>query len=479
MGNVFFTSGTLTLRGIDASPFGVFDNTELTLGGTSPDAGVTLLLDDAITGAFYTIDDTNGFGYGTIDVIGDSAIEGPLVRKDARGLLAINVASASTLRLMHGSYMQIFNGGTATLSGLLIDETTIFVDGRSSFINSGTIEAFAGSVTFASGATISGTGTLDAGLQSSLNFLGNDVPATQVVRFDDPAGTVRIAQPSTFLAPIENFATGDAIDLTTIVADYASFNTAGDELTVRNGGSLGVVVATLDVSGPSRGTLVARSDGGTGTNITFTATPSQIGYEADTADRAMNANLVRNTMTTATGARIDGTGIKIGILSVSFNSDGSADAEAAAGFLPANMDGSSAVHVLKDGAGVAEGDTDEGRAMAELIHQIAPGAEIDFYTADFGQDDFAAGIGSLVADGCNIIVDDISFGFEPFYQIAGPVDTAILSAIDHNVDYFAAAGNEDAISFELPGTAPSPQGCLMLPRRWYRPFSSATAHRTS
>ncbi len=39
------------------------------------------------------------------------------------------------------------------------------------------------------------------------------------------------------------------------------------------------------------------------------------------------------------------------------------------------------VQVLSDRA--AQG-TDEGRAMLEIVHDIAPGAELAFHTADFG-----------------------------------------------------------------------------------------------
>ena len=39
-----------------------------------------------------------------------------------------------------------------------------------------------------------------------------------------------------------------------------------------------------------------------------------------------------------------------------------------------------------------------------------------------------------------IIVDDISIYSEPFFQVAGPVDTAIESAVAGGVSYFSAAG---------------------------------------
>ncbi|MFP4579043.1 MAG: hypothetical protein ACOCXU_07345, partial [Coleofasciculus sp.] len=38
---------------------------------------------------------------------------------------------------------------------------------------------------------------------------------------------------------------------------------------------------------------------------------------------------------------------------------------------------------------------DEGRAMMQLIHDVAPGADLAFHTAAFNQTDFAQGILAL------------------------------------------------------------------------------------
>jgi hypothetical protein len=156
-------------------------------------------------------------------------------------------------------------------------------------------------------------------------------------------------------------------------------------------------------------------------------------------------------MTTEAGAPITGAGIKIGIMSSSFNAtiDGvidPADTAAEEGYLPQNASGGSAVTVLQDSS--VSGVDNEGLAMAELIHQVAPGAQLYFYTAEGGQDSFAAGVNALVSAGCNIIVDDWSFSDEPFYQIAGPVDTAISNAIANGVSYFSSAGNQGTAYFE-------------------------------
>ena len=149
----------------------------------------------------------------------------------------------------------------------------------------------------------------------------------------------------------------------------------------------------------------------------------------DNSDIAMAADSARTTYS------VDGTGIKIGILSDSFNLNGGMAADITADNLPAagNID------ILKEGP---TGGHDEGRAMAQLIHKVAPGAQIDFYTADDGESDFGAGILALAADGCNVIVDDVSYFFEPYYQDGSPVSAAIETVVSKGVDYFTSAGND-------------------------------------
>ncbi len=157
----------------------------------------------------------------------------------------------------------------------------------------------------------------------------------------------------------------------------------------------------------------------------------------------------------ATGGTLNGAGLKIGILSDSFNLGGNESAAIAAGYLPAaNM-----IHIIEEGT---FGGADEGMAMAELVHQIAPGAQIYFYTAANSESDFANGITTLTALGCNVIVDDVSWTDEPFYQNTGTITQAVENAVASGVDYFTAVGNssnnfyEAAFSpiaggFNLPG----------------------------
>ena len=60
--------------------------------------------------------------------------------------------------------------------------------------------------------------------------------------------------------------------------------------------------------------------------------------------------------------------------------------------------------------------TDEGRAMLQIVHDVAPGASLAFYTAENSEADFASGIGALAAAGAKVIADDIGYFDEPFFQ---------------------------------------------------------------
>src|ERR1700722_9653360 len=100
---------------------------------------------------------------------------------------------------------------------------------------------------------------------------------------------------------------------------------------------------------------------------------------------------------------------------------------------------------------------DEGRAMLQIVHDVAPGASLPFYTAEDSEADFAHGIGVLAAPvasggaGATVIADDVGYFDEPFFQ-----DGILAQAIDaveaNGVAYFSAAGNDGTLADE--NTAP-------------------------
>ena len=198
-----------------------------------------------------------------------------------------------------------------------------------------------------------------------------------------------------------------------------------------SGGSLSPDTAVLDGGGTSGSGLVLNAS----TQVTD-----------DNSDLAMNGPTARATY------GVDGTGIKIGILSDSFNALGGMATDIANGDLPA------ATTILQDDP--SSGGTDEGRAMADLVHRVAPGAQIYFYSAEGGQSAMASGIAALANAGCNIIIDDATYLNEPFYQAGGIVSQAVASVVAAGKDYFTSAGNNGAdyyeaqfngITYNLPG----------------------------
>jgi len=137
---------------------------------------------------------------------------------------------------------------------------------------------------------------------------------------------------------------------------------------------------------------------------------------------------------------VSGAGIRVGILSDSFNRLGGMAADVAHGDLRGGTT------IVKEGP---VGSSDEGRAMAELIHRIAPGAQIFFYSAFNSESDFAHGITTLQSQyHCQVIVDDVTYFDEPFYQTGGLVQAAVQKAVAAGASYFTAASNEGKNFYE-------------------------------
>jgi len=160
-----------------------------------------------------------------------------------------------------------------------------------------------------------------------------------------------------------------------------------------------------------------------------------VGQVTSEGDRAMRSSLARELFD------LDGTGIKIGVISNSYNAQGGAAKNVATGDLPgrSNPNGyKKPVHVLQDNLGL---QTDEGRAMLQIIHDVAPGAELLFHAVGNSEEDLANAIRSLTQAGADIIVDDIGFDTAPFFQ-DGVAAEAVAQAAQQGVIYFSAAGND-------------------------------------
>ena len=120
--------------------------------------------------------------------------------------------------------------------------------------------------------------------------------------------------------------------------------------------------------------------------------PYFVGSQQSEGDTTHRASLLRNTF----GA--DGTGIKVGVLSDGVSRLSTSQAPAI----------SVPVTVLPGQAGTG----DEGTAMLEIVHDLAPGAQLYFATADNSITSFAQNIRDLRSAGCDIIVDDVIYFVE-------------------------------------------------------------------
>lgn len=156
-------------------------------------------------------------------------------------------------------------------------------------------------------------------------------------------------------------------------------------------------------------------------------------------------------------AGILGAGITVGLMSDSYDTSTfttirAAD-DVASGDLPGrgNPNGyNKPVVVIED----IPGGTDEGRAMAQIVHDVAPGAKLCYATAFNGELAFADNIRKLADKsgdcGADIVVDDIIYFFEPMFS-DGPIAQAADEVAAQGVSYFSSAGNRGSNQAYLSG----------------------------
>jgi hypothetical protein len=192
------------------------------------------------------------------------------------------------------------------------------------------------------------------------------------------------------------------------------------------------------------------------------AASSSVGSVTSQGDEAMRSNVARSTF------GVDGTGVKVGVLSDSFNCLRGAAADFASGDL-------SPVTVLQEEPGCASG-TDEGRAMLQIVRDVAPGASLAFATAFAGQASFANNIIALKNQGAKVIVDDVIYFAEPMFQ-DGIIARAVDSVVSEGVTYFSSAGNAGRQSYQSAFRAGDSFPSAAIPSiAGAPPFLGGTAH---
>ncbi len=177
------------------------------------------------------------------------------------------------------------------------------------------------------------------------------------------------------------------------------------------------------------------------------------GLTKSQGDFAMHADFAR------LGFDVEGYGVKIGVLSNSFNTKGQAVTDVGNGDLPGPGNPNGYLHevqVLQD-LGPSYGvQSDEGRAMLQIVHDIAPGADLAFRTGFLGEHDMADGIREMADSGCSVIVDDLSYITEPFFR-DGVISDMIDQVVSEGVTFFSSAGNFGRAAYTgqfLPAPAP-------------------------
>lgn len=162
---------------------------------------------------------------------------------------------------------------------------------------------------------------------------------------------------------------------------------------------------------------------------------SMVGNTDSQGDSRMKTNEARSRFS------LQGNGQSVGVLSDSFNRLGGASADVLSNDL-------STVRVIADS--VAGDAIDEGRAMLQIVHDVAPNANLLFATALGGQLNFSNNIQNLYDNGARIIVDDIIYLAEPMFM-DGRVAQRVDSVTAQGATYVSAAGNYGNRSFERTG----------------------------
>ena len=171
--------------------------------------------------------------------------------------------------------------------------------------------------------------------------------------------------------------------------------------------------------------------------------PLGIGSVTSQGDTTHGAFIARGTF------NVNGTGIKIGVLSDGVSSLAVSQSTGDLG----------PVTVLPGQGGFG----DEGTAMLEIIHDLAPGAQLYFATAISGLPSFAQNIRDLRTAGCDIILDDVGYFVESPFQDgqtptvvspnnSGLATQAVNDVVASGALYFSSAANSGNLNDGTSGT---------------------------
>lgn len=213
----------------------------------------------------------------------------------------------------------------------------------------------------------------------------------------------------------------------------------------------------------------------------------QSGGVTTEGDNVMQANTAR------TQFELDGSGVTIGVISDSYNCLDGETRDKAEAEIPDDAYALEEIHNCT-------GATDEGRALMQIIHDIAPGAKLIFHSGGNGTANTANGILEFAEKlQVDIIIDDFKSLYAPFFQY-GAIAQAVNRAAELGVSYISAAGNSarnsysqefrpyysdalDLLAHDFDPTEKTdilqrfsldPGGSVIMVLQWSDPFASVT-----
>lgn len=128
---------------------------------------------------------------------------------------------------------------------------------------------------------------------------------------------------------------------------------------------------------------------------------------------------------------INGAGVKIGVVDLGFGSLSSAQGT---GDLPANLN-------IVDYTGTGTGGTDHGTNVAQIVYEMAPGAQL--YLAKISTDvQLQQAVTDLTNAGVRVINHSVGWYAASFYDGTGPLCDLANQATSSNIQWVNAAGNE-------------------------------------
>jgi hypothetical protein len=155
-----------------------------------------------------------------------------------------------------------------------------------------------------------------------------------------------------------------------------------------------------------------------------------VGSVTSEGDHASRADLVRQL-------GYDGTGVVVGVISGGIDSLANAQATGDLGAV-----------TVPPGCQDTSGN-DEGTAMLEIVHDLAPGASLLFSSDGNTPLEFINAVNCLKDAGADVIVDDVVFFNEPAFE-DGPIAQTVREAVQAGVSYFTSAGNFAQVHVEQP-----------------------------